>query len=110
MDSFWLALGAAWLAVIYAFYNMRWVLARPSGSEQMVQIAGSIQEGARAYLNRQYRVVALIAVVLVIGLAASFGPTTAIGFSVGAVFSALSGYLGMYVAVRANVRTGQAAK
>lgn len=110
MQTIWLPIGGAVLAVLYGLYNMRWVLARPAGSEQMLEIAHAIQEGARAYLNRQYRVVALIALVLLVIIGFTLGHVTAIGFLVGAVFSALSGYVGMYVAVRANVRTAEAAK
>lgn len=106
----WLVLAAAVAAVIYAVYNMRWVLARATGTETMQRIATSIQEGAKAYLNRQYQVVGLIAVVLLVGLWWGLGSQTALGFLVGAVFSAVSGYVGMYVAVRANVRTAEAAK
>lgn len=97
-------------AIVYAVYSMYLVLNAPSGSDKMREIAGAIQEGAAAYLARQNKVVALIAIVLGALLAWGFGLTTAIGFLVGAVFSAVAGYLGMYVAVRANVRTAEAAK
>lgn len=104
------ALAAAILAVAYALFSIRSILKLRSGNERMREIAAAIQEGARAYLKRQYQVVGVIAVVLAIVLWQTLGTPTAIGFGVGAIFSALSGYIGMYVAVRANSRTAQAAK
>lgn len=97
-------------AIAYAVYSMYLVLKAPAGAEKMREIASAIQEGAAAYLARQNKVVALIAAVLAVVLVWAFGWPTAIGFLVGAVFSAIAGYLGMYVAVRANVRTAEAAK
>src|SRR5687768_2688478 len=93
---------AAAVAVLYAVYVMKVVLGRPSGNDEMRRIAAAIQEGATAYLNRQYRVVGGIAAVLMVVLGLTLGWVTAIGFLVGAAFSAACGYLGMYVAVRAN--------
>jgi len=104
------ALLAAGLATLYALYIMQSVISRPSGNDQMRGIAAAIQEGATAYLNRQYRVVGAIAVILLIILDATLGGHTALGFAIGAVFSAACGYIGMYVAVRANVRTAEAAR
>lgn len=104
------ALMMAVAAAFYAIYQMRWVLRQPEGNTKMGSIAAAIQEGAAAYLNRQYRVVGLIAALLLVALGAVLGATTAIGFLVGAAFSAACGYLGMYVAVRGNVRTAEAAK
>ncbi|MBI4100949.1 sodium-translocating pyrophosphatase [Candidatus Microgenomates bacterium] len=109
-QTVWLALLAAAAAVGYAAYNMRWVLSRHSGSDNMMEVSRSIQEGAKAYLNRQYRVVGMIGLFLVVILAGTLGTTTAIGFVIGALLSAVCGYLGMFVAVRANVRTAEAAK
>ncbi|MDP2726947.1 MAG: sodium-translocating pyrophosphatase, partial [Dehalococcoidia bacterium] len=115
--SFALAFGAAIIALIYGFVLIRWVLSRPDGDDAMKKIAGAIQEGASAYLNRQYRVVAIVAVVIFILL--SFGldwrtgfgfPKTGVGFLIGAIASALAGIIGMNVSVRANVRTAEAAK
>lgn len=106
---FWV-LGPATLAVVYALYLMQSVTKRPSGNDKMRQIADAIQEGAMAYLNRQYRVVGVIAVVLAGLMYWAFGANSAWGFVVGAIFSALCGYIGMYVAVRGNVRTAEAAK
>jgi K(+)-stimulated pyrophosphate-energized sodium pump len=108
--ALWLALGSALVAVIYGLLTTTWVLGKPAGSEKMQEIAAAIQEGAKAYMNRQYSTIALVGVVLffVVGLALDWA--TAIGFAIGAVFSGMAGYIGLFVSVRANVRTAEAAK
>jgi K(+)-stimulated pyrophosphate-energized sodium pump len=105
-------LGGAAIAIIYGIILIERVLRLPSGNEKMQEIAKAIQEGAKAYLNRQYKTVAMVAAVLfiVIGLVPSLGWTTAVAFIIGALLSALTGYIGMNVSVRANVRTAEAAK
>lgn len=102
-------LGIAVLAILAAIYSLAWVLKRPAGNPRMREISAAIQEGASAYLGRQYRVVSMIALLLVVILQVALGTTTAVGFLVGAGFSAACGYLGMFVAVRANARTAEAA-
>ncbi len=110
---FWFSLMASLLALVVGLV-MAWnILRRPAGSEAMQKIARAIQEGATAYLKRQYTVIATIAVVLflLIGFATEqLGWLTASGFMVGAIFSGLAGLIGMHVSVRANVRTTEAAK
>jgi len=104
------ALITAILAIIYGLILIKLVLRFPKGDDKMQEIAQAIQTGAEAYLNRQYKTIAVVALVLfvLIGLVLSW--LTALGFLVGAVFSALAGYIGMNISVRANVRTAEAAK
>ena len=98
------------IAIVSGLLLARWIIKLPAGSEKMQEIAFAIQAGAKAYLNRQYKTIAVIAVIIAAILYYKLGPTTAAGFLVGAVFSAIAGYIGMMVSVRANVRTAEAAK
>ncbi|MDH3578527.1 MAG: sodium-translocating pyrophosphatase [Gammaproteobacteria bacterium] len=109
-----LALGlsilAGALAILFGIISTLWILKQPAGNSRMQEIAAAIQEGAKAYMDRQYMTIGIVGVVVMLVLGFSpLGWTTAIGFAIGAVFSALAGYIGMYVSVRANVRTAEAA-
>ena len=104
------ALVCAAAAVAYGLIQAKWILGLPQGNDRMRQIAAAIQEGAGAYMKRQYTIIAVVGVVMFVALFATLGWKTAVGFAVGAFFSGLTGFIGMFVSVRANVRTTEAAK
>ncbi|NLZ74570.1 sodium-translocating pyrophosphatase [Candidatus Falkowbacteria bacterium] len=105
-------IGCALVAIIYGGIVIASILRLPEGNDKMKEIAQAIQDGAKAFLNRQYKTVAIVAIVLflIIGFIPSLGWTTAWAFIIGAALSALTGYIGMFVSVRANVRTAEAAR
>jgi len=103
-------LGSAALAIIYGVILIKIVMKMPEGNEKMQSIAKAIQEGAKAYLNRQYKTVAMVAAVLFVVIGLTLGWLMAVAFLIGAFLSALTGYIGMNVSVRANVRTAEAAR
>jgi K(+)-stimulated pyrophosphate-energized sodium pump len=109
--ALWLSIGAGALALLFGLISTQWIIKQPTGSSRMQEIQAAIQEGANAYMNRQYMTIGAVGVVLflVLGLTPAIGWATAIGFAIGAILSALAGYIGMYVSVRANVRTAEAA-
>jgi len=105
----WIALVCAIGALMYGIISIKWVLAKPTGNDRMQEIATAIQQGAKAYLNRQYTTIMIVGVIIGIPIGIFLGWETAIGFAIGALCSAAAGYIGMYVSVRANVRTTEAA-
>src|SRR3989339_553021 len=112
MNTVYLISGSAALAILFGLFLIRKIMTLPAGNEKMQAIAKAIQEGASAYLNRQYKTIAGVAVVLfiIIGVLPSLGWMTAGAFLVGAILSGAAGYIGMNVSVRANVRTAEAAR
>jgi K(+)-stimulated pyrophosphate-energized sodium pump len=104
------ALVCAGAALAYGVFTSRWLLAKSPGNEEMVAISGAVQEGARAYLTRQYTIIGYVAVVLAVLLAIALDIETAIGFVIGGVFSGLAGFIGMNVSVRANARVAETAR
>jgi K(+)-stimulated pyrophosphate-energized sodium pump len=108
--TYWLVLACGVLALIYGAYAARVVLAADTGTPRMREIAAAVQEGARAYLNRQYMTIAIVGVVIGVILGVALGLYVAIGYIIGAVLSGAAGYIGMNVSVRSNLRTAEAAR
>ncbi|MCZ6605617.1 MAG: sodium/proton-translocating pyrophosphatase, partial [Alphaproteobacteria bacterium] len=109
-EAHWFALACGVLALIYSAWAASSVLSADAGSERMQEISRAVQEGAAAYLNRQYRTIAIVGVVIFLVILFLLGTLVAIGFLIGAILSGAAGYLGMNISVRANVRTAEAAR
>ncbi len=109
MDALYVAIGCGVIAVLYGVFTRSQILSASAGNERMQEIAAAIEEGARAYLSRQYRTIAIVGVVVTLGLIPTLGMYPAIGFAIGSILSGVAGYIGMLVSVKANVRTTQAA-
>ncbi|MBF0470954.1 MAG: sodium-translocating pyrophosphatase [Gammaproteobacteria bacterium] len=103
------ALACSILALIYGGVAVKWILSLSPGNERMQEIQSAIQDGAQAYLNRQYTTIAMVGVVMLILIVIFLGMGTGVGFAIGAIFSGLAGYIGMNISVRANARTAEAA-
>jgi K(+)-stimulated pyrophosphate-energized sodium pump len=110
MTELWFAIACGVLALLYGIWTSRSVLAESAGNQRMQEIAAAVQEGASAYLNRQYRTIAIVGIVVAVIIGVTLGLKVAIGFIIGAVLSGAAGYIGMNVSVRANVRTAEGAR
>ena len=106
----WLIIASGVLAIVYGIWAVRSILAADAGNEKMQEIASAIQIGAKAYLNRQYKTIAIVGVVVLVIISIAFSPLVGLGYLIGAALSGIAGYIGMLVSVQANVRTAEASR
>ncbi|MCB2081919.1 MAG: sodium/proton-translocating pyrophosphatase, partial [Rickettsiales bacterium] len=106
----WAIIGCGFFALAYGIVATRSILAADAGNKRMQEVAGAIQEGATAYLNRQYRAIGIVGIVIFVLLGLKLGWYVGIGFLIGSVLSGVAGYIGMNISVRGNVRTAEAAR
>jgi len=104
------ALACSLVGIAYGVITIKTILAKPAGDDEMQRIQGAIQEGASAYLKRQYSAISVVGVIIFLVIFFALNAVTAIGFAIGAIFSGLAGFIGMHVSVSSNARTAEAAK
>ena len=109
-DRFYLIIGAGFIAILYSYLVSKQILSASSGNKKMQEIANAIQVGARAYLNRQYRTIAIVGIIILIIITYALGIWVGLGYFIGAFLSGTAGYVGMLVSVQANVRTTEASR
>ena len=109
-QTFIFVIASGIIALIYGAFTIRSVLSKSKGTQEMQKIARAIQQGAKAYLNRQYQVISIVGVIIFLLLAWQLNYLVAIGYAIGAILSGLTGYIGMNISVQGNVRTAQAAR